>query len=258
MGRYWGEIGEDWTEHHRDPVWRAHSDAIYSELLARWLPAGRVGRVLKTDLFDEAVADGVYPVVQERTDSVVGFDVASRVVGAACERYSQLRGIVADARQLPFADGVFDTVISLSTLDHFPRRDDIRRALLQLHRVLSLDGLLIITLDNASNPLVALRNALPHRLLQSIRFVPYRMGATCTSGGFVSLLRACRFEVDEVAFVIHCPRLIAVLAARLVGRMANLRTRARFLRLLGSCERLARWPTRAITGYYTAALARRR
>jgi SAM-dependent methyltransferase len=257
MGRYWGEIGEAWTEQHLDPVWRAHSDSVYAALLARWLPAGKLRRVLKTDLFDEAVAEGVYPGVQERAGSVVGFDVASRIAAAACGRYPQLRGIVADARELPFDDGVFDTVISLSTLDHFPSRGDIRQALLQLHRVLAPDGILIITLDNASNPLVALRNGLPHRLLRDLRLVPYRMGATCTSRGFVTLLRACSFEVDEVAFVIHCPRLIAVLASRLVGRMASRRARARFLRWLGSWERLEQWPTRAITGYYTAALARR-
>jgi hypothetical protein len=83
------------------------------------------------------------------------------------------------------------------------------------------------------------------------------MGATCTSGDFAALLRACNFEVDEVDFVVHCPRLIAVLAARLIDRTTSRTARMRFLRLLGRCERLARWPTRAITGYYTAALARR-
>ena len=254
---YWNEIGGTWTEQHPDRLWRAHSDAVYSALVARWLPAARPQRVLKTDLFDEAVAEGIYPIVHERADSVVGFDLAPRVAEAACGRYPELQGIVADARHLPFHDGAFDIVISLSTLDHFPQRDDIGRALLQVHRVLTPGGILIITLDNASNPLVALRNRLPHRLLHSLGLVPYRMGATCTSGDFAALLRACNFEVDEVDFVVHCPRLIAVLAARLIDRTTSRTARMRFLRLLGRCERLARWPTRAITGYYTAALARR-
>jgi SAM-dependent methyltransferase len=256
-GRYWNEIGATWTEQHPDTLWRAHSDALYTALVARWLPAARPRRVLKTDLFDEAVGEGIYPLVHERADIVVGFDVAPRVAAAASGRYPELRGIVADARQLPFEDGAFDIVISLSTLDHFPHRDDIRRALLQVHRVLAPGGILIITLDNASNPLVALRNGLPHRLLRSLGLVPYRMGATCTSGDFAALLRACGFDVDRVDFVVHCPRLIAVLAARLIDRTMSRTVRMRFLQLLAKCERLDKWPTRAITGYYTAALARR-
>jgi SAM-dependent methyltransferase len=255
--RYWDGIGETWIDHHLDPVWRTHSDAVYGALLARWLPSRPLRRILKTDLFDEAVADGVYRVVQERADRVTGFDVSPRIAGAACARHSRLEGIVADARRLPFDDGEFDAVVSLSTLDHFPRRQDIGLALRELHRVLARDGTLVITLDNRSNPVVAVRNLLPYPLLRGFGLVPYRMGATCTSRGLVALLTACHFHVHEVTFVVHCPRLIAVLAARLVERSVST-ARARFLRLLDACERLDRWPTRAITGYYTAALATRR
>src|SRR5262249_52589084 len=88
--------------------------------------------------------------------------------------------------------------------------------------------------------------------------VPYRMGATCTSGDFAALLRACNFEVEQVDFVVHCSRLIAVLAARVIDRTTGRSAKMRFLRLIARCERLDRWPTRAITGYYTAALARSR
>lgn len=80
---------------------------------------------------------------------------------------------------------------------------------------------MIITLDNASNPVVALRNGLPHRLLRSLGLVPYRMGATCGSGDLAALLRTCSFEVDELDFVVHCPRLIAVLAARLIDKTTS-------------------------------------
>ena len=257
VDHHWDEIGERWTEQRRDPVWRAHSDEVYVRLLERWLPSGR-RRVLKTDLFDEAVADGVYPAVQRLTGTIVGFDVASRVTATACNRYPRLRGIVADARQLPFDDGAFDTVISLSSLDHFPVRDDIRRSLLELHRVMTPDGRLIVTLDNLTNPIVALRNRVPHRLLHALRLVPYRMGMTYTGRALVSLLRACRFDVEDVTYVVHCPRVVAVVIARLVERTESAALRAAFLRSLTRCERLAKSPIAALTGYYTAALARKR
>ena len=255
MVRYWDGIADAWTEEHLDPVWRTHSDAVYEALLERWLPAKKLRRILKTDLFDEAVAEGLYPVVQARAERVTGFDVSPRIVAAACTRYPRLQGIVADARQLPFDDGKFDAVVSLSTLDHFASLDDIRRALVQLHRVLAPGGALVITLDNASNPLVALRNGLPYPLLRGLGLVPYRIGVTYSSGRFLALLRSCGFDVRDVAFVVHCPRVIAVLASRLIERAASRVARAHFLRLLAGCERLGRWPTRALTGYYTAALA---
>jgi SAM-dependent methyltransferase len=258
MARYWDGIGDAWTEQHLDPVWRTHSDAVYAALLERWLPAKKLRRILKTDLFDEAVAEGLYPVVQARAERVTGFDVSPRIAAAACARYPRLEGIVADARRLPFDDGKFDAVISLSTLDHFASRDDIRRALVQLHRVLAPGGTLVITLDNASNPVVALRNGLPYPLLRGLGLVPYRMGVTCSSGRFLALLGSCGFDVRDVDFVVHCPRVIAVLASRLIERAVSRAARARFLRLLATCERLGRWPTRALTGYYTAALATRR
>ena len=52
----------DWDEVFRTaspgPLWRRHSDAVNSALVHRWLAGRRVARALKTDLWDEAVADG--------------------------------------------------------------------------------------------------------------------------------------------------------------------------------------------------------
>jgi len=88
-GRFWNEIGETCTEQHPDTLWRAHRDAVYAALVTCWLPAARLRRVLKTDLFDEAVAEGIYPVVHGRAGSIVGFDVSRRVTIAACRHYQR-------------------------------------------------------------------------------------------------------------------------------------------------------------------------
>jgi hypothetical protein len=40
-------------------LWRAHSDAVNKALVARWRPVGQMDTLLKTDLFDEAVSDGL-------------------------------------------------------------------------------------------------------------------------------------------------------------------------------------------------------
>ena len=49
--------------------------------------------------------------------------------------------------------------------------------------MLAPGGRLLVTLDNASNPLVAVRNAIPWRWLASIRLVPCYVGATCSAAG---------------------------------------------------------------------------
>ena len=78
---------------------------------------------------------------------------------------------------LPTGD-TFDLVVSNSTLDHFARADDITIALREIQQVLKPGGRLILTLDNPSNPVVRLRNALPFAALNQMGLVPYFVGAT--------------------------------------------------------------------------------
>ena len=54
--RYWDEVGASWRDKRRQALWRAHSDAVNIDWLTCRLPEARVGRILKTDLFDEALA----------------------------------------------------------------------------------------------------------------------------------------------------------------------------------------------------------
>jgi SAM-dependent methyltransferase len=252
--RYWDRVVGVWTARQKDALWRAHSDAVNLALVAKGLSGRRLRYVLKTDLFDEAVSDGLYPLIQSHATKVVGIDLSPKVVGAAHARYPLLKAVSTDVLQLPFATGQFDAVISCSTLDHFESADEIRLALCELHRVLRPGGTLVITLDNASNPAVALRNWLPYEWLHRTGLVPYRVGTTCTASGFMTLLRSCHFDLGDVTFILHVPRAIAVVLSRLIQRFGGLATRRRFLRLLASSERLDSWPTRKLTGYFIAAV----
>ena len=239
------------------PLWRRHSDRINGALVRRWLPRAPGGRVLKTDLFDEATGTGLYPWLAERFASVAGIDVDARIVEAAAARYPDIEAVLADVRTLPFADGAFAAVVSSSTLDHFPGCDDIAAALVELRRVLEPGGRLVITLDNLANPAVALRNALPHAWLRQLGLVPYYVGASHGPRGLRDALRGAGFEVRELAATQHSPRFAAVALARAVeGRSEAVQRR--FLDLLAGCERLDRLPTRFLTGCYVAAVAVRR
>lgn len=252
---YWEAVSTAWQADHPQALWRAHSDAVNLGWLARSLPAGDLGRVLKTDLFDEAFGDGLYPYLAGRAQAVTGIDLSAGTVAAACRRHTGLQGVQADVRRLPFAGGAFDVVISDSTLDHFESGAEIGAALREIRRVLRPGGILLLTLDNAANPAIALRNALPYRLLHRLGILPYYVGATCGPRRLRAMLQAAGLQVHTVEAILHCPRVLAVPAAGLLHRHGSPRAQRRLLRLLRTWEGLGRCPTRFLTGHFVAAQA---
>lgn len=240
---HWDDVLESWRDTPAASLLRAYSDGANRRLLDAWLPQS-YGRALKTDAFDEAVGEGLTPLLAPKAEHVVAVDASPATVARARLRYPGLDARVADVRVLPFDDRSFDVVVSNSTLDHFPALADVETALRELHRVLAPGGLLVVTLDNGSHPLVMLRNALPYRSLARAGLVQYYVGATCGPRRLRRLLSGTGFIVEELTAVLHVPRV----AARVLRPP---------LRLLLAGERLGRWPTRYLTGQFVAARARR-
>jgi SAM-dependent methyltransferase len=244
----------EWRRQETGLLWRAHSDAVNMALLERWLPPAPLGRVLKTDLFDEGVAGGLLPCLAARAGEVVGVDVSASVVEAAGRRYPGFDVRLADVRALPFADCEFDGVVSNSTLDHFESRADLDQAIAEVSRVLTPGGTLVLTLDNPLNPIIALRNALPFRWLNALRLVPYYTGVTCGPRPLRELLRRYGLRTTGQSAILHCPRAPAVALAGALERRRSPRARG-YLNALSRFERLGALPTRYLTGYFIAARA---
>ena len=262
-GAPWDDFAKLWIASGAQQLWRRHSDAVNRRMLERWLPSS-ARCALKTDLWDEAVGDGLYPVIAARARRVVGVDISGEVVAAAAARYPSLEASRADVRRLPFDDATFDVVVSNSTLDHFERVDDIATALVELRRVTAPGGTLIVTLDNPSNPIVALRRALPRSAFDAVwrkfgalaaRIAPNPLGATCGIRTLERLVAAAGLRVCERAALVHCPRVLAVIVADQLAGRASARTQARFLRSLLRFEALAALPTRFVTGHFVAVRA---
>ena len=254
----WASAVAPLLEARAEVLWRAHADAVNTALLARWLPATRWARLLKTDLWDEATGPGLYSLLAAHADAIAGIDFLPSVLEAAAVRRPGLLAVLADVRRLPFAAGAFDAVVSTSTLDHFDARDDILVAVRELHRVLGRGGRLLLTLDNRANPAVALRNALPFSLLHRAGLVPYPVGAALGPRGLRRVLHEAGFEVLETTAVLHCPRVFAIASARRLQRRGSPAAAARFLARLQRWEVLARLPTRFLTGYFIGVHARKR
>lgn len=255
---HWDPIARLWEQANPQVLWRVHSDAVNTALLERWLPTGQVGRLLKTDLFDEAFSSGLYPFLAVRAQSVVGIDVSELVVRASRSRYTGLLVTVADVRRLPFAEGAFDIIVSISTLDHFESFNDIAVGVCELRRVLRPGGQLILTLDNLAHPLIALRNLLPFHLLHRLGLVPYYVGPTCGPRRLRRILSEAHLEVLEISAVMHCPRVFAVPVSKLFERHTSPKTQKRFLRFLIAFECLERWPSRFLSGHFVAVRAIKR
>ena len=238
-------------------VWRRHSDAVNRSWLSTCLAGESFGTVLKTDLFDEALEAGMYDMLRGRAERFIGIDLSSAVCGAARDRFPELDAVVADVRALPFEDGSADLVVSISTLDHFGAAAEIRRALEAIHRALRPGGRLLVTLDNPQNPAVWIRNLLPWRFWKGLGLVPYAVGATCGRGKLACLLRETGFEIVSCGAVMHCPRVLAVLAARVLARLRRPGSEPGFLGWLARFEKLAPWPARFYTGHFVAVEARK-
>ena len=114
-----------------------------------------------------------------------------------------------------------------------------------------------MSMDNGAHPLVALRNRAPSGLLSRMRLVPYYVGATYGPRRLRRELLESGFEVEAASTVMHVPRVLAVAGSRIVERSFGAVAQRRWLRALGQFERLARLPTRNLTGHFVVAKARK-
>ena len=101
-------------------------------------------------LLDIGTGPGDIPILLAKTAPdlrVIGIDAAASMLAIARDRVSragvseQVRLQRADAKVLPFADSIFDGVISNGMLHHIPDPVDLLR---EAHRVLRPDGALLV------------------------------------------------------------------------------------------------------------------
>ncbi len=254
--RYWDSVGAAWGRDHPQRLWRAHADAVNRRLVEAWIPASGEGHLLKTDGFDEAVAEGVSEALRGRCARFTVIDLAPETLRRAAPRLHSGRPTAADVRALPFPDASFDTVLSLSTLDHFATREELIGSLCELRRVSAPGATLVLTLDNPQNPMLSLRGALPYAWLNRIGVVPYYVGVNLSPTALRGAIESAGFVVEEVRAMLHVPRVLAIPLSRVVQRFASDRGRARWLRWLAAFESLERLPTRFVTGHFVAVRAR--
>lgn len=232
--------------------WRDYCDELHLRLLQKWL-TNPGETVLKTDLFDETAGKGLLnQFAVGRT--VLGIDISFSVTAAALRRSEHLSATVGDLRLLPFRNVCCDSIVSNSSLDHFRTRAELLAALAELHRVLRPGGALVITLDNPTNPIIALRRVFPHRVLKRLGLLPYPVGATLSLRHLTRELQLLGFEIQETDVIMHVPRVLVIPWCRWTDRRST-RSGAHAVRHLLCWEALARLPSRLLSGHFVAVRA---
>lgn len=250
----WEDFGKELEPFRRNWLWRRYADAVNREALAPWVD-GAWKRVLKTDAFDEAVGAGVMDLFESKVENFVLIDISTSLLACLRRRTPRAQAAAADVRRLPFASGACDGVVSLSTLDHFESREEIRATLREIHRVLRPGGHLWITLDNPANPVIWLRNQLSPGFRQKTGLTPYFVGASCGPRTFHKFLEEAGFLVEEMRAIMHAPRVLAIPVCAVLSRRRSNRLAAAAERFMRALECLDRLPARWLTGHFLAAHA---
>jgi len=85
-------------------------------------------------------------ILGEIAASIVGIDIDEDSIKKAMEEYPEGTFIVSNAEFIPFDDQSFDVITSFETIEHLSNRD---RFILEIHRVLRAEGILILSTPNA-------------------------------------------------------------------------------------------------------------
>jgi SAM-dependent methyltransferase len=214
---YWDAVAQEMAAqtHYLDPFLAEMKRSAHERLIARWGGLPPRIRVLKTDLFEEAMGDdGLLAGLSGEGRQVLGIDLSPEIAHRATVRRVGAAHVAAGVSALPFSSECFDLVVSPSTLDHFPDSSELSRSLREITRVLRPAGRLIITLDNRGNifdPLL--------RTAGKLHLLPYYLGRSYTAKELRRELIACGLEVEEEGAILHNPRLVAVGLKMAVNRL---------------------------------------
>lgn len=147
----------DWTGVHFPSLSEAESTRYYREceerLFRAYFPdlAGR--RILKTDLWDEAKNTKILRFAADAGARVYGIDISIEILKGAEEAFRGNPGprgfIVSDVRAIAFAEGVFDGIYSMGTIEHFHEHE---QAVRECFRVLRKGGIAVMGVPNARDP----------------------------------------------------------------------------------------------------------
>jgi SAM-dependent methyltransferase len=211
-------------------------------------------RVLKLDLWNEAINTRILGWMAAQGASVVGLDVSQVVIGRARENArreefaaSLLR---ADIRELPFRDDSFDVIYTMGTIEHVA---EYRHTLGEIHRVLRPGGTAIIGVPNFWDPFL---RPLIVFVLTALGRYPYAPEKSFTRAELRRDVENAGLEVVEMTGILALPGVLRMLDLYLhVRKGLAPRWTQWFIRPFDAAEERFGWLARL--GYLVTAIARK-
>lgn len=198
--RFWTRVGE-----HFPDLWGAASTMYYrrneERLLRGAIPSLAGGRVLKTDLWDEAKNTRILQWIDRQGARVFGVDLSEPTVRGATAGFGlrRLRAAVADVRLLPFATDSFDVIYSMGTVEHFAGTE---QALTEVHRVLRRGGRAIVGVPNRWDPFL---RPLMVTALRRVGLYAYGFEKSYSRRRLRRLMERAGFETIEETGILFMP-----------------------------------------------------
>jgi len=262
LNKYWDQFTMEWRPNsHSNDLLARHKRETHLRLVARWAEVTNNLKILKTDLFEEAFGSDqfLFDLAEVSNDSIgidISWEISSRARKNAKHYGLDISNyICCDVRRLPLRNDSIDLIISNSTLDHFPDEADIIAALRELRRVLRIDGILIITMDNKSN--ITYPPYMFVRLWMLLGLASYFIGRTLSAKELRHALGELGFRVEESAAIIHYPYPLALV--RGVERFLCWLGRGRFdsavIKSLAFLDKLDGKRVQYLTGRYVTVKA---
>lgn len=262
---YWNRIAKGWRlQGYSNKIIGEHKRNTYLNLLARWVNLTDTQIILKTDLFAEAfnVEQFLFDIAKVNSN-IIAFDVSKEIVALAKDtaRRYKIDGsgyLCCDVRCIPLKDNSVDLIISDSTLDHFPREQDIIVALKELSRVLRIGGILILSIDNNRN--LTYPPYFIIRLWMWLKLSPYFIGRTVSLSKLSRILEETGLHVMESTAILHYPHPDGLVRwlERSLRRLSRNRLDTAIKNTLAYLERLEGFRTKYLTGRYIAVKAVKR
>jgi len=199
---YWDDVGETHVRHHLHEDVADYKRREHIDLLKRYCGSLlSASSVLKTDLFEDAFGpDHFYDWLKDNSRMVVGMDISKRICSSALDRNNGGSFVNSSVVDPAFKDGCFNIIVSNSTLDHV-KQSELNHALNEFSRMLVKGGLLVLTLDNAHNPLYRIGYA----IVKKTNLFGYNQEKCFFKSEVIPLLEDAGFDVVETGSIVHLP-----------------------------------------------------
>jgi SAM-dependent methyltransferase len=236
-------------------LWGAASTQYYRRseiaLLERRIGSLQDLRVLKLDLWNEAVNTRLLQWMEENGASVFGIDLSMTTVRRARRNFidgGQRAGLIqADIRGLPFATGAFDFVYTMGTIEHIAEYES---AIGEIHRVLRPGGRAVIGVPYKWDPFL---RPLVVWLLELAGRYPYSPEKTFSSKELRSCVRRGGFTVLGRTGILFVPGVVRFWDLFWHARKSALAALTHpLLRIFEAAEQ--RWSSARRLGYLTAVV----